>query len=51
MGIFDWLGLAPNATAGPERTEVVARIGSALARLPPVILKAVTPPDGTSPEL
>ena len=33
MGIFDWLGRA-QGPSGPERTEVVQRISSALASLP-----------------
>jgi uncharacterized tellurite resistance protein B-like protein len=34
MGLFDWLGLAAPVDAGPERTEVVERIGAALASVP-----------------
>jgi uncharacterized tellurite resistance protein B-like protein len=35
MGIFAWLGLAAPEDTGPERTEVVERIGAALAGVPP----------------
>lgn len=35
MGILEWLGLCPAEEQGPERTEVVQRIGAALESVPP----------------